>query len=199
MIHVRYVNWTTRRAVVPAEMAWVSSAPLKKRNKRWKNRLLYYSVYTSVTVSQACNKPDPLRWAVCARARAFSLMATETNFASFCFCRAWRALRVGQDLWEEDAAQHWWPCEAFTHSGKPTASSCSSAVICCSSVNLFPPAAAFLDVEHSRRLPSHPKCILRCADSQSRAKAPTGVCHEACECEGYSSLYSQVAGGKKQL
>lgn len=43
--------------------------------------------------------------------------------------------------------------------------SCSSAVICYSSINLFPPAAAFLDAERSRRLPSHPKEILGCVDN----------------------------------
>lgn len=35
-------------------------------------------------------------------------------------------LRVGQGPYEEDDAQHWWPCEAFTRSGNPTASTAAA-------------------------------------------------------------------------
>ena len=193
--------WTEQHIKLLYQLKWPGFPQhhWRKETKGEKNRLLFYSIYASVTISQARNKPDPLWWALCARVRAFSCVATEAIFAFF-VCPGHRGAEswagsIGRGCCSALVAQwrlssQWQPC--CFHS-------CSSVVICYSSSNLFPPAAAFLDVQHSRRLPSHPKEILGCVHSQAHAKGPTRLCHESCKCEGYSSLCSQVAGGKKQL
>lgn len=81
MIHVRYVNWTTHQAVAPAEMAWVSSAPLKKQEVKKIDCCFIPYTQASPYLRLATNLT--LYDELSARVRAFSLMATKTNFASF--------------------------------------------------------------------------------------------------------------------
>lgn len=113
-----------------------------------------------VEVSQAHNKPGPLGWAFWVRVEAFSLPATEINFASFVSAR-----HKGTKGWTGSVGK--WCCSALValwslySQWQPSCfHSCSSAVLCCFSINLFPPAATFLDVKHSRRLWAHPGDIL---------------------------------------
>lgn len=79
LTRVRYVNWTTHQAVVPAEMAWVSSALLQKRNEVKRIHHCVIPARRAVNVSQACSKPDPLQWALHVGLRH---LAPETNFSS---------------------------------------------------------------------------------------------------------------------